>query len=211
MAKNTQSRSNAEAALIRKAWADKSFKDQLMKDPNATYRAELTAAGATVEAGTEVRALEETGKVLYLVIPKVEIDPDTEVKLDERSTRADFEASLIVRALREPAFLQELRRDAKAAYERQLAAVRPGAKLPDDVAIQVCEESANVLYFRLPQPPPQGGELSEAELEAVAGGIAAVGVAIVSTVVVGAVLGAVALLTDDQPIGDAIPMDGAAN
>ena len=97
-----------------------------MKDPGPIYRAELEQAGAPLPAETEVRVLEETGKVLYLVIPRVEIDPKMEVKLDERSTRADFEAALILKAMREPAFRQALREDPKARYEAQIDTIRPG-------------------------------------------------------------------------------------
>ncbi len=202
MSQNARTRSNVEAVLIRKAWADEEFKKQLMADPTATYAAAAKEAGTTLPAGTEVRAIEESNNTLYLVIPDVEIAPNTEVKLHDRSSRADFEASMIVQALRDPEFKKQLMADPKAAYETQLTAVREAAKLPENIKVEVFEESGNILYFRLPQPPAQGGELSEEELEEVAGGVVAVGVAIASTVVVGAVLGAVALLAPEEPMMD---------
>lgn len=196
----TQTRSNAEVALIRKAWADKEFKDKLLKDPGVLYRTEMEKAGAPLPANVDVRVLEETDKVFYLVIPKVEIDPKTTVKLDERSNRADIEAALILKAMRDPVFLQTLRKDPKGTYEKQLDVVHAGSKLPADMKIELFEESDKVLYFRLPQPPPQGGVMTEAELEAVAGGVAAVGVAVVSYVTVGAVAAAVLLV--QEPVVD---------
>jgi hypothetical protein len=197
MSQNATTRSNVEAVLIRKAWADEEFKKKLMADPTAMYTAEAKAAGAALPEGTEVRAIEESNNALYLIIPNMEIDPRTEVKLHDRSTRADFEAALIVRALLAPEFKEQLIADPKAAYEAQLASVREAAKLPESLTVKTFEESGNVLYFRLPQPPAQGGELSEAELEEVAGGVVAVGVAIASTVAVGLV--AVAVLLEQEP------------
>jgi hypothetical protein len=198
MLQNAQTRSNVEAALIRKAWADEEFKKSLIANPTAAYAAESKEAGTSLPQGTEVRALEESGNSLYLVIPQVEIDPNTEVKLTDRSTRADFEAALIVRALRDAEFKQQLMANPKAAYEAQLASIRAAAKLPENFTVKAFEEKGGVVYFRLPQPPVQGGELSEAELEEVAGGVVAVGVAIASTVVVGAVAGAVLLVAEEQ-------------
>jgi hypothetical protein len=196
MSQDAKIRSNVEATLIRKAWADEEFKKKLMADPTATYAAESKDAGTALPAGTEVRAIEESKDTLYLVIPNVTIDPKTEVKLHDRSTRADFEAALVVRASREPEFKKQLLADPKAAYEVQLASVRAAAKLPEGLTVKTVEESGNVLYFRLPQPPAQGGELSEQELEQAAGGAAAVGVAIASIVVVGAVAAAVLLVAE---------------
>jgi hypothetical protein len=199
MSQSTKVRSSVEANLIRKAWSDKSFQSELLANPTATYSAEMTSSGGALAADTEVRAVVEDAKTLYLVIPNVEVDASTEVKLSERSSRSDFEAALILRAMRDAEFKKELKADPKAAYEAQLASVRQGAKLPENMSVSVLEETGKVLYFRLPQAPAQGGELSEEDLAEVAGGIVAVGVAIASTVAVGAVAAAV-LLVADEPI-----------
>ena len=198
MLQNVKTRSNVEATLIRKAWSDGEFKSKLMADPTATYRAEAEGVGASLPAATQVRAIEEDKNTLYLVIPNVEVEAGTEVKLTERSTRADFEASLILRAMRDAEFKGALLADPKAAYEAQLGAVHQGAKLPGDLTVKAVEESDSVVYFRLPQAPPQGGEMSEQDLEQVAGGVVAVGVAIASTVAVGLVAVAVLLATEEQ-------------
>jgi len=196
MSQDAKKRSTVEAALIRKAWADPEFKKKLMADSTATYAEEAKETGTALPKGAEVRVIEESNNHLYLVLPDVEIDPSTEVKLHDRSTRADFEAALIVRAMRDVDFKKQLIENPKAAYEAQLASVREAAKLPENLTVKTFEEKGNVLYFRLPQPPVQGGELSEEELEEVAGGVVAVGVAVASTVVVGAVAAAVLLATD---------------
>ena len=45
-----------------------------------------------------------------------------------------------------------------------------GTRLPESVQVRVVEETADTIYLVLPSASPLGGELSERELEAVAGG-----------------------------------------
>jgi hypothetical protein len=88
-----------------------------------------------------------------------------------RMSRKDLEAKLAARAWKDEAFARELRRDPKAALERELAALRPGARLPEGLEVKLLEESPATLYLVLPpRPPAAAGELSDAELEAAAGG-----------------------------------------
>ena len=198
MPRNAKTRSNVEAALIRKAWADAEFKKQLMADSTAVYAAESKAAGTALPEGTEVRVVEESGNHLYLILPNVEIPPSAEVKLHDRSTRAELEAALIVRAMRDADFKKQLIDNPKAAYEAQLASFRESARLPGNLTIKTFEESGNVLYFRLPQAPPEGGELNVDELEAVAGGAVAVVAVITAETSVGSAISVVALAEDPQ-------------
>jgi len=51
--------------IISKCWSDDSFKQQLLADPAAA----LKAAGVSVPAGVSVKALENTDKLLHLLIP----------------------------------------------------------------------------------------------------------------------------------------------
>lgn len=51
--------------IIAKCWADESFKQKLLADPAAVLKAE----GATMSGGMTVKAVENTDKVFYLVIP----------------------------------------------------------------------------------------------------------------------------------------------
>jgi hypothetical protein len=51
--------------LIAKCWADEGFKRKLLADPAATLKAE----GVQLPAGRSYKALENTDKVVHLVIP----------------------------------------------------------------------------------------------------------------------------------------------
>ena len=51
--------------VVAKAWADEEFKQRLLADPAAVLQAE----GITVPQGVELRAVENTDKVLYFMLP----------------------------------------------------------------------------------------------------------------------------------------------
>src|SRR5262245_12141647 len=55
-----------EARLIARAWQDEAFKQQLLADPRAAIAAET---GGMVPPGMEIRVVEETASVRYLVLP----------------------------------------------------------------------------------------------------------------------------------------------
>ena len=83
---------------------------------------------------------------------------------------------LIERSLQDDAFRQRLLEDPKAAVEEELGTqlpedVRVQAQLPEDVRVRAVEETADTIYLVLPSASPvgEGGELSDRELEAVAG------------------------------------------
>src|SRR5215207_2172912 len=82
--------------------------------------------------------------------------------------RAEVEGRIIQRSLADEVFRQRLLEDPKAAVEQEL-----GTRLPEGVLVRVVEESADTIYLVLPSVSPlggEGGELSDQELEAVAGG-----------------------------------------
>jgi len=80
-------------------------------------------------------------------------------------TRADIDAEVIERAWKDPAFKRRLLADPKAVYEEVL-----GQKLADGVVITVAEETPTSIVLVLPAAADTTGELSDAELDAVAGG-----------------------------------------
>jgi hypothetical protein len=67
--------------IIARAWVDDDFKARFLADPGAVMR----DAGMNIPAGTEVRALENTDRVLHLVVPP---RPDGEVSEEELTAAA---------------------------------------------------------------------------------------------------------------------------
>jgi hypothetical protein len=80
-------------------------------------------------------------------------------------TRRDMEADIIARAMKDEGFARALRADPKAVVEREV-----GGKLPEGIEVRLVEETPDTLYLVLPARPSPGHELSDAELEQVAGG-----------------------------------------
>ena len=81
--------------------------------------------------------------------------------------RAEMERRLIQRSLEDEDFRQRLLDDPKGTLEQEL-----GDRLPEGIEVRVVEESAQTIYLVLPSASPtgQGGELSDQDLEEVAGG-----------------------------------------
>jgi Nitrile hydratase, alpha chain len=79
-------------------------------------------------------------------------------------TREEIEERLIAKAWQDPAFKQELISSPKDTIAKE------GISLPNTIEVRVVEENANTLYFVIPAQPNSTEELSEAELEAIAGG-----------------------------------------
>ena len=81
--------------------------------------------------------------------------------------RAEVERRLVQRSLQDDSFRQRLLDDPKAAVEQEL-----GTQLPEGVEVRVVEESQQTIYLVLPSATAvgEGGEISDRDLEAVAGG-----------------------------------------
>ena len=88
--------------------------------------------------------------------------------MSEATSRAEMERRLIERSLEDDIFRQQLLTDPKAIVEREV-----GMELPEEVRVVAVEETADTIYLVLPfrsTDDLDAGELSDQELEAVAGG-----------------------------------------
>ena len=81
--------------------------------------------------------------------------------------RAEVERRIVQRSLEDDSLRQKLLADPRAALEEEL-----GTRLPEEVRVVAVEETADTIYLVLPSASSagEGGELSDQELEAVAGG-----------------------------------------
>jgi hypothetical protein len=92
-----------------------------------------------------------------------------ERSISRRGTRAEMERTLVQRSLEDESFRQKLLDDPRGTVEQEL-----GTQLPEGIEVRVVEESAQSIYLVLPSASLLGGEegeLSDQDLEAVAGGI----------------------------------------
>jgi hypothetical protein len=81
--------------------------------------------------------------------------------------RAEAERTLVQRSLEDEDFRQRLLDDPKGTVEQEL-----GTQLPEGVEVRVVQESQQSIYLVLPRASAvgEGGEISDQQLEAVAGG-----------------------------------------
>ena len=86
--------------------------------------------------------------------------------MSEATERAEMERRLVRRSMEDEPFRQRLLEDPKAAVEQEL-----GTRLPEEVRVVAIEETTGTAYLVLPRASPAGqsGELSDRELESVAG------------------------------------------
>ena len=82
--------------------------------------------------------------------------------------RAEMERRIIQRSIEDDAFRQQLLENPKETLEQELE-----TRLPEEVQVVAVEETADTIYLVLPSTPMKGREsveLSDPDLESVAGG-----------------------------------------
>ncbi|MCG6868550.1 MAG: NHLP leader peptide family RiPP precursor [Gammaproteobacteria bacterium] len=85
--------------------------------------------------------------------------------MTETESQPKKTTKIIARAMRDDVFREELLTNPKAAIQKEF-----GKELPPELELRVVEEAPNVVYLVLPARQTPTDELSEDELEAVAGG-----------------------------------------
>jgi hypothetical protein len=103
-------------------------------------------------------------------------------------TRRDLETALIEKCWKDPDFMRQVVSDPKAMLERHT-----GQTLPSQIKIFIHQEDANTLHFSIPPAPSNLTELSDDDLERVAGGTDVV--ATIFSAVIAAVTGAASAAT----------------
>lgn len=179
-------------AVINAVTSDAAFRENLAKDATKA----ITARFGQQSLSTRV-FFEQPNDLTFLIPAKTDklaqaIGRVADSIGSRTPTRGEFEALVVHRAWNDAAFLSALRSDAKSTIDAELA--KCGASVPQGASVVVYEEQPNECLISVPRPVDAGAELSEAELEAVAGGEGAV------ILVTAAVVGAVATVIADKII-----------
>lgn len=133
-------------------WSDELLRRRLLSDP----RPILKEFGLNIPDTISVQIHENTTTVVNAVLP---MKPAARVSLSD----ADPVQRVIERAWNEPAFKSRLLANPNDAAREM------GVKIPAGVSLEIWENSPAVEHMVLPLDPKQS-ELSDMELEAVAGG-----------------------------------------
>ena len=81
-------------------------------------------------------------------------------------SRDQISAAIAEKAWKDEAFHKEVLANPNKAYEQYL-----GRPVPAGMTIKVVEDTPNTVHFVIPAKPANAGELSDSELENVAGGL----------------------------------------
>jgi hypothetical protein len=141
-------------------WSDASLKSRLLSNPKPVLR----EFGLQIPDSVSIQIHENTPTLINAVLP---IAPPKNTSFAMNA--ADPVARIIEQAWQDPAFKKKLLSDPKEA------AAQSGLRLPESMQVKVWEDTPTVNHLVLPLNPAES-ELSDADLEAVAGGSLSKGV-----------------------------------
>ena len=85
--------------------------------------------------------------------------------MEPKNKKKELEERIILKALKDSTFREQLLNDPKGAIGQEL-----GIALPDHLSVKIVEEKENEVYLVIPAKADQQDELTPAELESVSGG-----------------------------------------
>jgi hypothetical protein len=168
-------------AVVQAAMADSVFRSDLEKDASKAIEARFGKQPYAIQF-----VIEKEGELSLLIPEQTEQMKKTAERTvrdlgNRKPTRGQFDALLIRRAWSDAGFLSQLKADARAALQSELT--RYDIEVPAGKHVRAYIEQPGQCVILLPLPAAGAGqELSETELEAVAGGEGIVAISVVTIV-----------------------------
>jgi len=155
-------RNETMGRIIARAWSDSAFKDLLLADPK-TALAELDW---NLPTGKSVSAVENTLTLTHLVLTAPRYTETKSVYSDIKDFGESYRDPRLFPlnwGSHDPVFTARFKADPKTALRYM------GVDVPDEITIEVVENSTNKIYLVLP-PCPTESELSKDVLKLLAEG-----------------------------------------
>ena len=152
----------AYGKIVAKAWRDEAFKAQLIADPTEVFR----EYGVAVPEGVEVKMVENTDKVVHFSLPPPQQMSDED--LEKAFGEEEAYVKIIKKAWSDENFKAELLANPATVLKDG------GVQMPDGVEVKMFEATDKLVHFIIPCPSTDDGELSDEDLDKVAGGVAGV-------------------------------------
>ena len=152
------------AQVVTKSSQDEGFKRRLVADPRAVLR----EYGIAVPDGQAVRVVENTAETIYMALPTKPSGGLSDGQLarlaGEGQGATRKVGQLLLKVWQDPTFKRRLVADPRAVLQEE------GLPVPAGKAVRVVEDTAETMHLVLPHKPAEG-ELTDDQLEQVAGGI----------------------------------------
>jgi hypothetical protein len=156
--------SRASTAIDDRATRDESFRKQLLKEPR---NALAEVMGAKLADDVSVEAHENTANTVNIVITAQVLADAAKVELPKSNERsvASITLEVLKKAATDDKFRQKLLKDAKTAvYDLT------GVEMGQNLTMKVYENTPTKVHIVVPASPAAPAELTDSELDQIAGG-----------------------------------------
>lgn len=191
MSERIDSREYFEQIIVAKMWKDEEFKKQVLANPREAIAKVLAEREPDAKLpDVDIKVFEESAEQIYIVSPAEIEDPKTEITEEDKKSlgRKSMEHIIASRAAADSAYKAKLQSDPKGTLQAALQELDRSLSLPDNLKVTLLEETGKEAFLVVPPDPTQlaDAELTEEQLEAVAGGVVLIAVAVVGVVAVAA-------------------------